>query len=202
MAASSRCWAFRWSWPGGYAGGLWHRRAGGFGHLLLLCQAFGTLPQPWRHRGFPGPGFQGQLPHRLGNVLMWLSYVVMLALYSHASALRSHLFSGGEPGTDQTPAHFLAIVAPALLNVASAKIIGRTEIYVVAIKIIILLFFLAMGLGGVEPAAWPRTNGCPCSPWWPEHDHLRGLRGIRANRQCRGDIREPSRDLPRAYTPR
>ena len=94
------------------------------------------------------------------NVLLWLSYVVMLSLYA---------FAFGSYGATFLPARWqpagqhvltsLSIAAIAGLNLLSVAVIGRAERWIVAIKLVILLLFVGMGLPGisaarVQPAAW------------------------------------------------
>ncbi len=94
------------------------------------------------------------------NNLLWLSYIVMLALYAYAF--------GGYGATFFPTAHQAAwrhalisagIVVPMLLNMLSAGLIGKAETYIVGIKVVILGFFVVVGLGGIDgqrlaPASW------------------------------------------------
>jgi hypothetical protein len=135
------------------------------------------------------------------NVLLWLSYVVMLALYSYAFGSYGATFFSKEH--HQLAKHLLislGIVGPTLLNVASAKLIGRTEIYVVATKIVILLFFLAMGLDGVD------LNRLAPDQWVAPVPLIAGgmiifvaYEGFELIANTGEDIRDPSRNLPRAF---
>jgi amino acid transporter len=135
------------------------------------------------------------------NVLLWLSYVVMLALYSYAFGSYGATFFPGE--YHQLAKHLLisfGIVAPTVLNVASAKIIGRTEIYVVGIKIAILLFFLAVGFGGVEPARLAMDTWVPLVPLVAGGMIIFvAYEGFELIANTGEDINNPSRDLPRAF---
>jgi amino acid transporter len=135
------------------------------------------------------------------NVLLWLSYVVMLALYSYAF---------GSYGATMFPAehqelgkHLLisfAIVAPTILNVASAKIVGRTEIYVVGIKIFILLIFLALGFSGVQPARLAYSEWVPLIPLVAGGMIIFvAYEGFELIANTANDIKNPTQDLPRAY---
>lgn len=94
------------------------------------------------------------------NSLLWLSYIVMLALYAYAfgSYAATFLPAGARP----IGRHVLisaAIIVPALLNTLSAEVIGRTETYVVGLKLAILVLFIAVGLSGIDlhalqPSRW------------------------------------------------
>jgi amino acid transporter len=97
------------------------------------------------------------------NNLLWLSYIVMLALYAFAFGSYGATFF---PAAHQALArHVLisaGIVVPMLLNMLSAGLIGKAETYIVGIKVSILGFFVAVGLGGIDaqrlaPASWAPT---------------------------------------------
>lgn len=135
------------------------------------------------------------------NVLLWLSYVVMLSLYSYAFGSYGATFF---PAQHQALyKHLLisfAIVAPAVLNIASAKIIGRTEIYVVGLKIAILLFFLALGFGQVQPVRLAYDTWVPLIPLVAGGMIIFvAYEGFELIANTAQDIKNPSRDLPRAY---
>jgi amino acid transporter len=87
------------------------------------------------------------------NVLLWISYIVMLALYAYAfgeygatllglqdNALARHLLLSG------------AVVGLTVLNAAGATAVGDAETWIVGIKVTILVVFAAVGLATVEPA--------------------------------------------------
>jgi hypothetical protein len=97
------------------------------------------------------------------NVLLWLSYVVMISLYAaafagyadsllpgHPSALVDHLLLSG------------IIIVIAILNIARASVVGRAEEWIVAAKVVILLLVVAAAFHGVHPShlsprAWPNS---------------------------------------------
>lgn len=98
-------------------------------------------------RAFGGNFFTGSL-----NTLLWLSYIVMVALYAYAF--------GGYGATFLPPSwqgwgeHILislAILIPTALNLLSAEIIGRAETYVVIVKVVLLVMFTGIGFFGIEP---------------------------------------------------
>jgi amino acid transporter len=109
------------------------------------------------NQAFGGGLFTGGI-----NVLLWLSYVVMLSLYSYAF---------GSYGSSLLPAahefwkHILisgAIILFTLLNISGAKFVGKSEEYIVAVKLLILLIFVGIGFSSIntksiEPAQWSNT---------------------------------------------
>ncbi len=103
------------------------------------------------------------------NVLLWLSYVVMLSLYSFAfGSYASSSFSGSiglfgaTVGMQILMKHVFisaVIVAFTVLNVIGSKAVGDAEEWIVGIKIAILVFFSIAGIWSiditrVEPSAW------------------------------------------------
>ena len=134
------------------------------------------------------------------NVLLWLSYVVMLALYARAfGSYGATFFPASEP---PLMAHILiscAIIVPTGLNVLSADLIGRAETWIVGLKISILALFVAVGLPGIE------TGRLAVATWSPPLQLLTGgliifvaYEGFELIANTGGDVAEPSRVLPRA----
>jgi amino acid transporter len=145
-----------------------------------------------------GPGlFTGS-----ANILLWLSYVVMLSLYAYAF---------GSYGASLIPAssaqtvwkHALisgSVIGITGLNLLSARLIGEAEDWIVFIKLAILLLFIATGLGGIEsgrlaPSTWPS----------PLHVIAGGMiiflayEGFELIANSAQDVRTPARTLPIAY---
>jgi amino acid transporter len=103
-----------------------------------------------------GPGiFTGGL-----NVLLWLSYIVMLSLYAYAFG--SYGASFFAESIQPMWKHIFISAAVLLftgLNILGAKTVGKSENYIVALKVAILFVFLGVGLGSVNiqqlaPAVW------------------------------------------------
>jgi amino acid transporter len=135
------------------------------------------------------------------NVLLWLSYVVMLALYASAfGAYGARFLPAGARPVGQ---HLLAsgiLLALTLLNFASADIVGRAERWVVGIKIAILLVFIGAGVFAIHPGRLAVST-------WPGPLTLVGggmvifvaYEGFELIANAAEDARNPVRSLPRAY---
>jgi amino acid transporter len=97
------------------------------------------------------------------NVLLWLSYLVMLALYARAfGSYAASLLPSAHTAVAVHVAITGVIVLFAALNLLGSKAVGRAEIYVVATKLAILVLFLVMGLRTVDAqrlaqATWPSS---------------------------------------------
>lgn len=95
------------------------------------------------------------------NILLCLSYVIMLSLYAYAFGSYGATFFS--PALQPVFKHFLIsaiIISLTAVNIIGAKVVGRTEISIVALKIAILVFFIIVGLlytdfSELQPAHWP-----------------------------------------------
>ena len=133
------------------------------------------------------------------NSLLWISYIVMLALYAYAFGSYGATFFGNSV----LMKHLLisaGILIPAVLNLFSANLVGKAETYIVAIKLAILLFFVAVGFAGIDavrlaPAQWAS----------PLHLIAGGMiiflayEGFELIANTAQDARDPKKTLPRAF---
>ncbi|MDD3814449.1 MAG: APC family permease [Desulfocapsaceae bacterium] len=147
-------------------------------------------------RAFGAGMFTGSL-----NVLLWLSYIVMLSLYA--------LAFGGYGATflpevwQATGKHVLISLSVILItgmNLLSAELIGKAEDWIVGLKVVILLVFVGTGLVGVKAA-----QIAPGS-WSPPLQLAAGgmiiflaYEGFELIANTAGDVRDVARTLPRAY---
>ncbi len=134
------------------------------------------------------------------NVLLWLSYVIMLSLYAAAfagyagsllphppSALVDHLLLSG------------IIIVIAGLNVARASVVGRAEQWIVVLKLAILGLVVATGFQGAD---WGRLTPTR----WADPLAIIGggmvifvaYEGFELIANAAEDVRNPARTLPRA----
>jgi amino acid transporter len=135
------------------------------------------------------------------NVMLWLSYIVMLSLYA---------FAFGSYGATFLPEawqgigkHLLisgSIVSITALNLLDAQLIGAAERWIVAVKVAILLAFIGAGIAGIDPA-----QIAPAS-WAPALQLAAGgmiifvaYEGFELIANTANDVDDASRTLPRAY---
>lgn len=135
------------------------------------------------------------------NILLWLSYIVMLSLYAYAF---------GSYGASLLPSashefwkHVLisgSVIGITGLNLLSAKLIGEAEDWIVLIKLLILVLFIVTGISGIdgarlEPAAWSS----------PVHVVAGGMiiflayEGFELIANSAQDVKTPAKTLPRAF---
>ncbi|MEJ2058959.1 MAG: APC family permease [Gammaproteobacteria bacterium] len=154
------------------------------GTVEFLNQAFGS--------GL----FSGSL-----NILLWLSYIIMLALYAYAfGSYGASLF--GDPHSAMLKHSLITavILALTLLNIAGSQIVSRAETGIVVVKVIILLGFVLLGLQAVQPARLTPDT------WSPPLTLLAGgmliflaYEGFELIANTARDIRDPAHNLPRAF---
>ena len=135
------------------------------------------------------------------NILLWISYIVMLSLYAYAfgSYGASLLPSSSAPFWKHVLIS-VSILGITGLNLLSAKLIGEAEDWIVFIKLVILVVFIAAGIWGIEgarlaPSAWPA----------PLHVVAGGMiiflayEGFELIANSAQDVRTPAKTLPRAF---
>jgi amino acid transporter len=177
--------------------------AGGVALLTTYSYAKLSVAYPSRggtvtflDRAFGSGAITGSL-----NVLLWLSYIVMLSLYAQAFGSYGATFL--PPEWQDVGRHVLitlVIVGITLLNLLSANIIGRAETWIVGLKVIILLLFVAAGFAGIQAA-----NVAP-DTWAPPLQLVAGgmiiflaYEGFELIANAAQDVRDVARTLPRAY---
>lgn len=135
------------------------------------------------------------------NVLLWLSYVIMLSLYAFAFGSYGATFFPADAGW--AAKHGLitgVILVIGLLNVFSADLIGRAEDWIVGLKLLILVGFIAVGVTGVDPQRLAQDT------WAPAMSLVAGgmiiflaYEGFELIANTGADVRDPARTLPRAF---
>ncbi|KGI78819.1 APC family permease [Oleiagrimonas soli] len=135
------------------------------------------------------------------NVLLWISYIVMLSLYAHAfGSYGALLFPADQRGFWTHALISAVIVAITALNLLSVKAIGAAERWIVAIKILILTVFVGIGLFGMD------TQRLAPSDWAGWLPVVAGgmiifvaYEGFELIANAAEDVRDPKRTLPRAF---
>ena len=135
------------------------------------------------------------------NILLWISYMVMLSLYAYAfGSYGASLFP---PQWHDFWKHAListSVVGITGLNLLSARLIGRAEDWVVAIKLLILALFIVAGMPGVEGAR------LAMSEWSSPLQLVAGgmiiflaYEGFELIANTAQEVRNPATTLPRAF---
>ncbi len=143
-----------------------------------------------------GVGLAGPL-----NLLLWLSYFVMLGLYAVAFGSYLAALVGVDPnGAWRRIFASAVVVAFGALNLAGARLVGRTESLLVYFKLAILALFCAGGLAfvhtaRVSPAAFPSLG----SIVYAGALIFLAYEGFELIANASEDAIDPDRSLPRAY---
>jgi amino acid transporter len=135
------------------------------------------------------------------NLLLWLSYFVMLGLYSIAfgnylAALLGLNTTGSWPRILAS----VVVVCFAVLNLAGARVVGRAESALVYFKLAVLLTFCVGGLAFVDtarvsPKAFPSLGAVVYAGTLI----FLAYEGFELIANAAEDAHDPRRTLPRAY---
>lgn len=153
------------------------------------------------NQGFGKTVFSGGI-----NNLLWLSYIIMLALYG--SAFGSYAQNMLVIGTSKTVSYHIyssgIIIFATLINYYSIKVVGVIEDYVVIIKLTILLLFIGLGIYGLKGN--PNLNQLSFKYWEnPVQLITAGMvifiayEGFELIANAVPDIRNPEKNVPKAY---
>ncbi|MGD8587401.1 MAG: APC family permease [Chromatiales bacterium] len=135
------------------------------------------------------------------NILLWISYIVMLSLYAYAfGSYGASLFP---PESHNFWKHILisvVIFGITGLNLLNAKLIGEAEDWIVLVKLTILTLFIITGLSGVDPARLAPAT------WSPPLNLLAGgmiiflaYEGFELIANTARDAKDGAKTLPRAF---
>lgn len=154
------------------------------GTVTFLNQAFGS--------GL----FSGAL-----NLLLWLSYVVMLSLYFSAfGSYGVSLFTDSSQPFWQHLLLSMAIIGTTGLNLLSANCLGKAQSWIVGFKLGILILFIAMGIGHID------IHRLGLGTWAPIQSLFAGAmviflayEGFELVANTAEDVVDPKHTLPRVY---
>ncbi|MBN1692909.1 MAG: amino acid permease [Dehalococcoidales bacterium] len=144
-----------------------------------------------------GPGiFTGGM-----NILLWISYIIMLSLYAYAfgSYGASFFTEASQPFWRHI---FISgvIILFTFLNILGSRVVGRSENFIVASKILILLIFLGAGLWSIKtPSISPSTWSSPLQLVAGGMVIFLAYEGFELIANTAENVRNPRRTLPRAY---
>ncbi len=172
---------------------------------LLTAYSYARLSVAYPSRGgtvtfldriFGAGLFSGSL-----NVLLWLSYVVMLSLYAFAfGSYGATFFPAAWQGPGKHMLISLAVIAITGLNLMSADLIAKAEDWIVGLKLAILVVFVGAGLPSVEMARIaPATWSPPLQLAAGGMIIFLAYEGFELIANTAQDVRTPARTLPRAF---
>jgi hypothetical protein len=135
------------------------------------------------------------------NVLLWLSYVVMLSLYAYAFGSYGSTFF---PDSMQSISRHVLISGIVILmtavNVIGSKVVGKSEEWIVAFKVAILAIFIGGGLWSIRSQPVQVTLGSnPLQLVAGGMIIFLAYEGFELIANTANDIKNPEKTLPRAY---
>lgn len=137
------------------------------------------------------------------NLFMWAGYIISLALYATAFGSYAATFITDAPSPLLLKSLAIgSVLVVTVVNAFGAKVMGRGETIIVAIKVAILVVFAAVGLYFVKPenlspALWPGAQ----SVLFGAGVLFIGYEGFGLITNAAADMRNPQKMLPRAlYT--
>ena len=147
-------------------------------------------------RAFGAGLFTGSL-----NLLLWISYIVMLSLYAYAfGSYGAELVPGGDPVLWKHVLISACVLLITALNLFSAKLIGAAEDWIVGIKLAILLLFVGIGLWGIDSARlMPQAWSSPLPLAAGAMTIFLAYEGFELIANAAKDVRRPDKTLPRAF---
>jgi uncharacterized protein len=147
------------------------------------------------NQAFGGDLFTGGM-----NVLLWLSYIVMLSLYAYAFGSYGSSFFTSNQLIWKHIFISISIVLFTVLNIIGSKLVGESEEYIVGLKLAILLFFVALGFQSIN------TGRLQVSNWSSSVELIAGgmiiflaYEGFELIANTAGNVRNPKRTLPLAF---
>jgi amino acid transporter len=122
---------------------------------LLTAVAYARLSVSLRSRGgtvaFVDAAFGNNTLSGGLNLMLWLSYLVTIALYASAFASYAHTFFGHAHGAWLRHALVsFAIVLPTAINIMSAAFVSRSETLIVGLKVALILLVIVVSVPYVD----------------------------------------------------
>lgn len=150
---------------------------------------------------FPDHAFGSGLLTGSLNVLLWLSYIVMLSLYSYAFGSYGAAFLPEAMQPLWKPILIsVGVIAITGLHMLGANAIGKAESWIVGLKLAMLLLFVMIGIRGVNESQLALATWSP-----PLHLIAGGMiiflayEGFELIANTAQDVKSPRATLPRAY---
>ncbi len=177
---------------------------------LITSYSYVKLSLAYPDRGgtvkFINKGFGKNILSGSINNLLWVSYVIMLALYASAfGSYAANLFKLTSSRIIDVHIYESAIVVFAsIINYYSIKVVGKIEAYAVIIKLVILLLFVVVGLYGLSGNIY--LSQLSVQNWESPIKILTGgmvifvaYEGFELIANASPDIINPKKNIPKAY---
>ncbi|MEJ2373056.1 MAG: APC family permease, partial [Sulfurimonas sp.] len=171
---------------------------------MLTAYSYAKLSVKYPNRGgtvtFVDNAFGHNLLSGSVNLMLWLSYLVTISLYSVAFASYAETFFNSVTPFLHHILISMAIVLPALINMVSSSFVGKSETLIVGLKLFLLLLIVLFGISHVEVSHFNPTNfGSSISIVVAGMIIFVAYEGFELIAHAAEDIQNPEKNLPRAF---
>src|SRR5215210_6297340 len=134
------------------------------------------------------------------NIFQYFAYIIAIALYAHGFAgYALTFFPSSTAGWVEEALAVGIVVLFTLVNFLGSRVMGRAETVIVAIKVGVLVLFIAAGIFFVEPDRLaPSGWGEPQNLLFGAGVLFIGYEGFGLITNAAGEMTNPRRELPRA----
>lgn len=172
---------------------------------LLTSHAYAKLSVRFQSRGgtvfFVDQAFGSNIASGSVNLMLWLSYLVTIALYAVAFAsYAGTFFPQIHSGLFRHGMISFAIILPTLINLVSASFVSKSETAIVALKLLLLLVILGFSLPALAsaPVTLPAPGAVP-SIFMAGMVIFVAYEGFELIANASEEITNPERNLPLAF---
>jgi len=171
---------------------------------LLTALSYARLSVAFPGRGgtvtFIDRAFGNNLASGSVNLMLWLSYLVTIALYAVAFASYAQTFFPSDSPLLRHALICTAIVLPTLINLVSATFVSRSETFVVGMKLVLLAVIIVSSVPYLREAPFEPSH------WGPLFSVVSAgmiifvaYEGFELIANAAEDVKDPERTLPRAF---
>ena len=170
---------------------------------LFTAYSYSKLSVAYQNRGgtvvFIDNAFNHNLLSGSVNLMLWLSYLVTISLYATAFASYGATFFS-ESSYIKEVLIIVAILLPTWINLISASFVSKSESIIVLIKVTLLILIIISGVSYVEPERLSIQHWeAPISIITAGMIIFVAYEGFELISNAAEDIKEPSKNLPRAF---
>lgn len=135
------------------------------------------------------------------NILLWLSYVVMLSLYAYAfGSYGAVLFPASMQPVMKHVLISAVVIFLTALNIIGSRAVGKAEEWIVGFKLAILITFIVFGIKGVNTQQLSSLAGSsPLQLLAGGMIIFLAYEGFELIANTARDVKDPAKTLPRAY---
>lgn len=172
---------------------------------LLTSYAYARLSVKYPSQGgtvvFIDKAFGNNIASGSVNLMLWLSYLVTIALY--AVAFASYALTFFHDNTSALIKHVLisaAVLLPTAINLVSASFVSKSETAIVAVKLVLLAVIIVFSIAYVDPElVAPAHWGSMSSIFAAGMIIFVAYEGFELIANSAEDVQNPERNLPIAF---